>query len=73
MKFSQALQLMRALRGMTQKGLAEMLGVNQSTIWQIERGFTPPAEIEAQIRAALNWGEREDAALAMLAGEEVAA
>jgi transcriptional regulator with XRE-family HTH domain len=73
MDFSLAMQVMLALRGMTQGELAEALGTNRMTMWQIKRGFTPPADMQAQIRSILNWGEREDVALAMLAGEEVAA
>jgi DNA-binding XRE family transcriptional regulator len=67
MDFPKAVVVMRAFREMTQEELATAIGVSRATIWQIERGFTPPAEMQDRIREVLHWGPREDEALNVLA------
>ena len=69
MEFGKAVRTLRALRGITQHELAERAETSRVVIWQIENGFIPPDDLMTQIRRALSWTEREDAALEMLAGE----
>ena len=56
---------------MTQIGLCDKVGVARSTMWTMENGFRPTPEIEEALREALDWGDREDEALAVLAGVEI--
>jgi len=73
MEFGKAVQVMRVVRGMTQKDLAAAAGINRVFVWQIERGLTfPGAELESAIKRALSWPDRADEAFAILEGEEAA-
>lgn len=67
MNFPKAVRVMREVRSKTQEELATDLGVSRVTIWQIEKGFTPPPEVQNKIREVLHWGPREDEALNVLA------
>jgi len=74
MDFGKAVQVMRTVRGMTQKDLAAAAGINRVFVWQIERGLTfPGPELEAAIKRALRWPAEAEVAFAILEREEEAA
>lgn len=65
---------MRTARGMSQDELGKKLGIQSYYLSWIETGKVVPAmNLESQIREALGWTEREDAALEMLDGAGVTA
>lgn len=73
MEFCKAARVMRTVRNMTQLALSEASGVARPLIIQIENDWTPPADVEARIRAALRWLPEMDAALDVLEREPVVA
>jgi DNA-binding XRE family transcriptional regulator len=69
MDFASKMRMMRAARGMTQRELAERADVSEYTIPWIENGrLLPSPEIEARIKAALDWPANADEAFAILGG-----
>ena len=50
-RLSQTLRVLRALRDLTQHGLAEQAGLTQTRFWQIEHGSGAP--LRAHERAAI--------------------
>lgn len=70
MDFGRTVQVMRAVRGMTQRELADAAGVNRIVVWQIESGrMLPGSEIETAVKEALHWPENADEAFAILESE----
>lgn len=59
---------LRRVRGLTQRQLGRMVGVSGSYISLIESGYNKPTpELLQDIRAALNWTDDAEQALAVLA------
>jgi len=74
MDIGRAVQVMRAVRGLTQAELAAAAGVNRVVIWQIESGqMLPGPEVEVAIKRALRWPADAEQAFAILESEEEAA
>lgn len=73
MEFGKAVRVMRAVRGISQKGLAAMIGVNGVVLWQVENGSLPREYVQQQIREALGWTPEMDAHLEALDTEREAA
>jgi transcriptional regulator with XRE-family HTH domain len=64
-------RIVRSLRRMSQKALADKTGLTQFVISFIETNRANPTEAQlTAIRAALNWTDAEDAALALLGGQD---
>lgn len=57
--FADRIRAIRQHRRISQARLAERLGLVQSQVSQVERGWLPPAEVRAGIAAALEVGEAE--------------
>lgn len=73
MDFAKGMRVMRTVRGLSQTDLALITGIGNTylSLIESERVMPRPDQIE-MIRAGLGWGEREDEALALLAGEREA-
>ena len=69
MTFAWKLRIMRAYRKVTQGQLAALVGTAGYAILWIENGrLLPTPDIEARIKAALDWPENADEAFAILTG-----
>lgn len=67
MDFRTRMRALRAVQGISQKGLAEQTGIPNTYLSDIETGKSfPNPEWEARIRAALGWTPEVDAALEAL-------
>jgi len=67
MTFGRQLKTLRAARGLTQKGLAELASTSHVFISLIERGrLLPSPDLERRLREALRWGIYEDRAFEIL-------
>jgi transcriptional regulator with XRE-family HTH domain len=68
MDYATKLRVLRVARGLSQLELGKRLGIANSYLSWIETGkVIPGGDLESQIRDALCWTERDDAALEMLA------
>lgn len=68
MDFGRRMRALRAVSGISQKGLAEATGIPNTNLSDMETGKAlPNAEWEHRIRAALGWTPAVDAALDALA------
>lgn len=71
MDFGTQLKAMRAMRNLKQSELAELSGINQATISQMESGLIEPTPIYMlRLREALNWPRYADQAFEILAAEK---
>ena len=71
MDFAQHLKTMRTVRKLTQEQLADKAMTSQAFLSHIESGkLRPTPDLEKRLRKALDWGELEDRAFALLGREE---
>lgn len=69
MNFGTQLRAMRAIRNLSQVALADLTGIPNTYISDMEMGkVMPNPQWEADLRAALDWPEAADEAFAILAG-----
>jgi len=70
MSFGEDLKTMRTIRKLTQEQLADKAMTSQAFISHIESGkLLPSPDLEKRLRKALQWGEMEDEAFAILSKE----
>jgi len=70
MDFAHNLKTMRTIRKLTQAELAEAAMTAQAFISHMETGkMLPSPDLEARLRKALDWGDLEDEAFAILSKE----
>jgi len=69
LEFGTRMKILRMVRGLTQVGLGELTDIPANYISYMECGKVYPSEeLEATIRAALGWSDREEKAFALLEG-----
>lgn len=74
MDFGRNLKTMRAMRNLSQAQLADMAMTSRVFISHIEVGkLVAPPDLEQRLRKALDWGDLEDEAFAILSREEKSA
>ena len=68
MDFATQMRAMRAIRDISQKELANLTGIPNTYLSDLESGKTlPNSDWERRIREALSWPPRADEAFALLA------
>lgn len=70
MTFGHQVRVMRAIRGLTQADLADVVGCDRGILVHIEKSHLLPTDaMQDEIKAALRWPADADQAFAMLADE----